>query len=360
MRAFLTFLVLPGPFTADAADHCSVHDVDASGDGELSFVVWGHPYAGTGEPPLHYDEVIRELNKIRPDLIFITGDAIQGMYSQKPDSDVIRNDWNTLYAGLDRLGIPVHVAPGNHDVHNFVTRDIFLERNCSPPYAFDFKKSRFLILDTVGIDQRKQDGQFSWDPQMLPFSDAQLAFIASSTSEKDAYDNLFVFMHHTEFWLDEDSFWWNEVHALLRLTDANVVVFTGNPVHSKYTYLERDGVRYIQSSFTKPESVPFYQTKRFRWLLAKAQQFDTLQLVSVNGSDIQVDARVIGEHNSATFRPDWFHAVEKPFDLTDKIAITFHEKFPTLKGLVVVAFLYGAVCFAMGAMTFWLLSRSRR
>jgi hypothetical protein len=195
---------------------------------------------------------------------------------------------------------------------------------------------------------------------MLPFSDAQLAFIASSTSEKNVYDNLFVFMHHTEFWLDEDSFWWSKVHPLLRLTDADVVVFTGNPVHSKYTYLERDGVRYIQSSFTKPKGVPFYQMKRFRWLLAKAQQFDTLQLVSVRESDLEVDARVIGEHSSVTFRPDWFHAVEKPFDLTDKIAITFHEKFPTLKDLVVVAFFYGAACFVVGALVFWLLSGFRR
>lgn len=328
-------------------------------DRPYSFVVWGHPYAGAGEPPLHYDEVLGLLKKLRPDFVIMTGDAVQGMYGRPPDENAIREDWNVLYEGLDKLGISVHAAPGNHDVHNFVTRDLFLERHQRPPYAFEHKGSRFMVLDTVGISQREEDAVYSWDPQMLPFDSAQLEFIESETSRSRSYDHLFVFMHHSEFWLDEESFWWQQVHPQLRDGKCRAV-FSGNPVKSKFSRLERDGIQYIQSSFTKPRPVEHYHRNRSRWALAKALQFDTLLVVTVDGANYSIEPMIVGEQNSPVFQPQWFQAVDNPDRWTIRLASEFHERFPGLRDLATIATLYGVVCFLAGTILAIAVFRTRR
>ena len=321
---------------------------DESGSEPFSFAVWGHPRASDGEPPVHFQELLDRLEALAPDLLIITGDAIHGMSNKEPDPNVIREDWNFLYHGLGRLGIPIHVVPGNHDVHNFVTRDIFLERHRKPPYAISFNRSRFLILDTVGIDQRTADGHPSWKPQMLFFDDAQIRFIRSEIAREDEYDHIFLFMHHTDFWLDDKWPWWQKIHPILRGSKVRVV-FAGTPAYSKYVYFQRDGVEYIQSSFLDLLPLGQYQGNLDRWRFTKSQQFDNFQFVKVEGGSYTIDTIVVGARSSRAFDPDWVRASEWPVYLREYLAARFHQIFPMWEDLILVAAVWGGICLLAGA-----------
>jgi hypothetical protein len=330
-------------FSAFSAAHA-----DEQGSESFSFAVWGHPRASDGEPPVHFQELLDRLEALGPDLLIITGDAIHGMSNKIPDPEVIRGDWDFLYQGLDRLGIPIHVVPGNHDVNNFVTRDIFLERHQKPPYAFSFNRSRFLILDTVGIDQQIEDGDPKWDPQMLFFDDAQIRFIRSEIESEDEYDHIFLFMHHTDFWLDEKWPWWQKIHPILRGSKARVV-FAGTPAYSKYVYFQRDGVEYIQSSFLDLLPIGQYHGYRDRWRFTKSQQFDNFQFVTVEADSYAIDTIVVGARSSRAFDPDWVRASEWPEYFREYMAARFHQLFPMWADLVLVAAIWGGICLLTGA-----------
>ncbi len=337
---YLVFFVILGSSTAHAEEAVSE---------SFSFAVWGHPRSLDGEPPLHFRELLDRLEALDPDLLIITGDAIYGMSRMDPDPDVIREDWNSLYRGLDRLGIPIHVVPGNHDVSNFVTRDVFLERHRKPPYAFSFNRSRFLILDTIGIDQRTEDGHPNWKPQMLFFDDAQIRFIRSEIGREGEYDHIFLFMHHTDFWLDDKWPWWQKIHPILQGSKARVV-FAGTPAYSKYVYFQRDGVEYIQSSFLDLLPLGQYHGYQDRWKFTKSQQFDNFQFVAVERDSYAIDTIVVGARSSRAFDPDWVRASEWPVHFREYLAARFHQIFPMWEDLVLVAAIWGGICLLTGAL----------
>src|SRR4030042_2635191 len=106
-------------------------------DSSFSFVVWGHPRGRTtGDPPLHFEEILAQITELKTDLVVITGDAIHGMWGEDTDPAIIRKEWEIFDVGLSKLKIPVYRLPGNHDVHNNITRDIYLKRYPRVPFAF--------------------------------------------------------------------------------------------------------------------------------------------------------------------------------------------------------------------------------
>ena len=81
----------------------------------FSFVVWGHPRGRTtGDPPLHFEEILQQIAELKADLVVITGDAIHGMWGKESDPVIIRKDWEIFDAGLSKLKIPIYRLPGNH------------------------------------------------------------------------------------------------------------------------------------------------------------------------------------------------------------------------------------------------------
>jgi len=96
----------------------------------FSFVVLGHVRGnddGLQHPTL--DPLLAKVRELKPDMIFLTGDMIWGGLGKKQQqAEVITQDWDRLDAKLAQLGIPVYRVPGNHDVHDPVTRDIYFAR----------------------------------------------------------------------------------------------------------------------------------------------------------------------------------------------------------------------------------------
>jgi len=333
----------------------------------FSFVVWGHPKRGDGKTPLHFEEILDRISELKADFLIITGDVINGMWGKRIDPKVIRGDWDRFDEGVKKLGIPVYRLPGNHDVHNFATRDIYFERYPKPPFAFTYKMCRFILLDTVGIDQRTKDGNPDWNPQELPFSDSQLAFIRNEIEQQNKYHHIFFFMHHETPWRKPSGYWWKEVHPMIK-GGTTRAVFSGNPGDPSYKYdhHEQDGIHYIQSCVA-PD---FYRIKRHYWELklgnpsieAMHHQPDNLQFVRVQGDKFKIRTIVVGEWATMGLSTRFWAEFRQPSGLKENLKFYVRKGLYSFRTLSFGNLIWGGVGLLIGLLgaVFWQRWRLRR
>ena len=152
-------------------------------DIEYSFIVAGHTYGKPGvnneglHPPFKEKfEFIRKRKSIKFGVF--TGDIVM---------ESTPHDWNEVDEDIASLGIPIHFAPGNHDLLN---KKLFLERYAikgKTYYSFEFNKDQFIILDP-NIDRWNITGD-------------QLDFLKSTLDESTKHkNNIFVFFHQVIWW----------------------------------------------------------------------------------------------------------------------------------------------------------------
>ena len=332
----------------------------------FSFVVWGHPRGPSWrDKPTHADEIVQQLQKLKPDLLIVTGDAIEGMLRQSPERDSINTAWDLFNAVIEEAGIPLHIAPGNHDVNNPMTRDIFLERYPKPPYAFTHKGSRFVILDTVGLDPQSHGETkyfpgwegISWYAGAIPFDENQLNFIKNEVAQQHRYTHMFFFMHHTLPWAQPDGFWSKQVHPLL-LKGKTRAVFSGNPAFGKYAYLKKDGIVYIQNAVYEALPHDFFVWRRDQPPTPQHKQFDNLQLVKVDGEHVSYHPIVIGWLNSPGLSIDYWQEVDSRFQWNHRLEKLFHQTFFKLQHIVILMAMLVCMGIAIGIL-FQKLSRKR-
>jgi len=369
LRIFLLICiaVLLMPYGVDAAQSATVSppvsDSSAVADNDsFSFVVWGHPRGPKdGDPPLYHEEILARITALGPDLLIITGDMISGGASRsKPfDPEIIRSDWVYFDQLLDTLGIPVLRSPGNHDVNNFATRDIYLERYQKPPYALTFQGSRFIILDSVGIDQRKNDAGRYWHFQGLPFDKAQLDFIKTEIANQDQFEHLFFFWHHTRFWSDSNSNWWQDIHPLLK-NGKTRAIFTGDPIQ-KYLYENHDGIHYVASSV--------FETHPIKWLLKHPgtksgwgvfRQLDNLQYVRVEQDSVTLQTIVVGETQNKALSPGFWETYEARLNWRQRFVEIAKQHIVRFRHLLMVATVWAIAWMLIGMMIVILYSRFKR
>ena len=278
--------------------------------GRFSFVVLGHVRGEkNGDMSPLLDELLVKVRKHSPDLIFLTGDMIWGdLRAVAANANVVKQDWDRLDAAVDRLRVPVYRVPGNHDIHDFVTRDVYFSRYGKLPNAFTHRGSRFILLNSAwvpeGNDPPPPDRPFGRGKQLGP---EQIEFIRKELSTSDRYDHVFLFMHHLLWWHKEEAAWWRDVHPLL--VGRNVrAVFGGDYGPMKFSHMRRDGIDYIQSSIEDMPSLGILREWRSSWLLA--QQFDNYLHVTVDGLQVAVEVETIGAISSGKFTPERWLAVE--------------------------------------------------
>jgi len=338
-----------------------------------SFVVWGHPRNVFAQPPLHFKEILERLSELKPDLIFVTGDVIEGGLGQyltnnkRPPSnkiiEIIKKDWDRFDTAMKKLGIPYYITPGNHDVHSVQTRDIFYERYPKMPFAITFKGSRFILLDSGGIyNLGDNDAAFTGGP--VSFDDEQKQFVRKEISIQKKYRHIFFFMHHTNQWANSDGFWWRDIHPMLRGGKTRAV-FSANPdgYKFKYSYLVQNGIYYIQSC-TFPVFSARSTAKAEPARKAFCKQLDNFQYVKVDGDDIKIRTIVVGATSSkGVSRPYW--------EEVDKIdeGVTWKRKwFNKLKKtisssprrILLVFTVWGGVCFLFGILSILFLIRLKK
>lgn len=299
-----------------------------------SFVVWGHPRNGFGEPPLHFEEILKLFSELKPDLIFITGDVVEGgnlLYlrnkktpHEKADLETINKDWDRFQAEMDKLNIPYYISPGNHDIYNIKTRDIFISRFKKVPFSLKFKDSLFILLDSTGIHNIGTDDE-AFTGEAKPFTGAQIEFIKKELERQNDYSHIFFFMHNTKQWAYSDGFWWRDIHPLLT-GGRTRAVFSGNPDGYKFKYAYRicDKIYYIQSC-TYPVYSPSSTAKSIPNRKAMAKQLDNIQLVKVDGDDLKIETIPVGALSAKGVNRAYWEKVEE-FDKGRRTQITLLSK----------------------------------
>jgi 3',5'-cyclic AMP phosphodiesterase CpdA len=170
---------------------------------ELDMVVEAAPEVEGFEWDAHrYEEAVRAVNEIRPDLVVVGGDMLDDPCNMEQYGEFMR------ITRLMNGDLPVRFLPGNHDIaeDTVVPRPTCIARYrelFGPDYyAFDQGPLRFVVLNTVVIDH--PEGTFGeWE--------AQAAFLATELAEAEERGRPVVllghhplFKHHPE---EEDDYW---------------------------------------------------------------------------------------------------------------------------------------------------------
>jgi Icc protein len=151
-----------------------------AGSGDFRFVILGDR-TGEAQPGI-YEQIWREVDAWRPDLVINVGDTIQG------GNDATANrEWlalRPLFAQYRKY--PLYFTPGNHDIWSETSRRVF-ERQTKRPahYGFDFGSAHFTVLDNSETES---------------LSDNELQFLASDLEKNKTRPLKFVFFHRP-FWL---------------------------------------------------------------------------------------------------------------------------------------------------------------
>jgi len=134
-----------------------------------------------------YEEIITEVERLKPDFVITVGDMIEG-----PVSDTIETNrrWEEYKSLISTLSMPIYFTPGNNDIWDNASL-LFYERNIGKPYySFDVKKVHFISLDASRYEKSSE----------LPKE--QLVWLVNDLkkNKKAAYTIVF---YHKPFWADE-------------------------------------------------------------------------------------------------------------------------------------------------------------
>jgi len=278
----------------------------ARDDAAYRFVVLGHIRGGAdGALNPKLGELLGEVRRLRPDFAVLTGDIIWGDVDHNPTRPgELEREWTAVDSALATLGVPVHRVPGNHDVLDVTSRNIWRRRYGSLPSAFSFRGSRFLLLTSTFIPP---DGDTTHHRYIngVDLDSVQLAFLARELADSSRA-HTFAFLHHKLWWQPDSGRWWRDVHPMLRAGRVNAV-FSGDYGPLKFSTEERDGVRYYQTSIELTVALPLLQNRVSSRVLSS--QFDNFLEVRVDGPRVDVVVHTIGEVSSGEFTPGRYRDV---------------------------------------------------
>lgn len=271
----------------------------------LSFVVVGHARGREESLSPRLPELLADLRRDRPGAVVLPGDIIWGDYEHVPRRpEQLAREWNAIDSAFGTLGAPIIRAPGNHDISDVVTRDVWRQRYGGFPRVERVGGVRFIALNS------------SWTPadgdtarnrfvRGVPIDSAQLAALRAELAGPDTVPT-FVVMHHLLWWQADTAAWWREVHPLLR--DAGVkAVLTGEYGPMKFSHTERDGVQYYQVCLGgNPTIELLWATEANRSLAA---QFDNYLRVDVEGDSVRYRVMTVGSASSGHFAPERWRRV---------------------------------------------------
>ena len=338
-------------FLAGTSTSAQVAAVEA----DVRFVVLGHvrgDEAGGLNPKVH--ELLDEVRTLEPAFAVLTGDIIWGDLNNTPrDPERVEYEWNEVDAALSTLGVPIYRVPGNHDISDVGTRDIWLRRYGVLPRVVLEEGVRLLLLSSAWIpeddDEDSDQERHRLFVRGIDLDENQVSWLGNELNRPSSVPSL-VFMHHLLWWEPDDGRWWTEVHPLLARAEVQGV-FSGDYGPLKFSATERDGVPYFQTSIEYPVSLEMLQLRVPSRVLSA--QFDNFLEVIVRGQEVDVRVHTVGEVSSGEFTPSRHRAiVEEP---TRTLWIRLTDFVGTPKRMVA---LLGGFGFAFVA-GWWLGGRRR-
>ena len=180
-----------------------------------------------------FKRMLQEFNLLQPAFVVEVGDLILG-----GSADNIPPQWDLFQQTIAACKPPYFPVPGNHDINDAASEQLWLERMGPTRYAFTYGNSRFIVLDSeeVNAPDRLSDEQVAWFKQEL---------------ESTRASNIFVFLHQP-YWTDEadpragDAVWERRWEYLADIMHGHPVraVFAGH-IHGYRDFGVRDGVHYV-------------------------------------------------------------------------------------------------------------------
>ena len=280
---------------------------EAPSQNAFSFVVLGH-VRGEGNTLMNpwFDELLVEVKKLKPDMIFLTGDMIWGdIFAPMADAEAVTRAWDQLDAAFEQLGVPVYRAPGNHDIHDPVTRDIYFARYGTLPKAFTYRGSRFILLNSSYVPKGNDPPEHRPYVRGVPLDAPQRDFIRQDLTDNHPYEHVFLFMHHLLWW-EAHAPWWREAHPLLVNRKVRMVL-SGEYGPLKFSHMQQDGIDYIQSALEG--EVVIEQLRANELSRALYLQLDNFLYVTVDGSQVNVEVKILDAFSSGKYSPQRWRAM---------------------------------------------------
>jgi 3',5'-cyclic AMP phosphodiesterase CpdA len=166
-------------------------------------------------------QAFREINQLSPDFVVSVGDLIEG-YSE--NRRVIDHMWREFDEEVSILKSPFVYVPGNHDIWNATSREIYEARYGSSFRSFNYRGLHFITLDTEQTD--------AYGRSLDRICGAQLEWLRDDLRRNRAAQQILIFMHRPVWqWGGLE-----EVYPLI--CDLPVHIFSG--------HLHRYGAEVIQ------------------------------------------------------------------------------------------------------------------
>lgn len=180
MLALLALLLAVGSLLPGCEQEASRRPSVSKDVAALTFVVLGdnRPADVQDPQPEQFVGLLQMAKRDKPAFVVLTGDIVTG---SEDDPEAVAEQYRQLRALVKRLGVPVHVARGNHDAINPEQFDAFTRR--PRYYSFSAQGAGFWILDTEAPDA---EGSLSED---------QLQWFRKGLNEHARGTPKFVFTH---------------------------------------------------------------------------------------------------------------------------------------------------------------------
>jgi 3',5'-cyclic AMP phosphodiesterase CpdA len=150
----------------------------------IRFAVIGDRTGGH-EAGIH-GEVLKEIEGLKPDFVIGVGDMIEGYTS---DRSAIEREWKEYDALLESLSMPFYRVPGNHDIWDDTSAEIYRSDVAEPYYSFNAGPVHFIILDTS-----------RW-PTVGSFPQQQIDWLLADLVESRSAEYTVV-LTHRPYWIE--------------------------------------------------------------------------------------------------------------------------------------------------------------
>ncbi|HBC47894.1 MAG TPA: hypothetical protein DCZ43_12670 [candidate division Zixibacteria bacterium] len=197
-----------------------------------------------------YEEIVAEVENMKPDFVITVGDAIQGYTN---DTLKLNSEWDEYFSIVKPLTIPIYLTPGNHDITNEVELGSYQHRVGKPYYSFDVRDYHFIVLDVTRWESSEE----------LPSE--ELAWLAKDLDEHKNAAQTLVF-YHKPFWYDSIVMGKPDTLHALFIKGGVDAVFNGH-FHT-YFSSKIDGILYtaVGSSGGITDALPTDLKFHFTWV----------------------------------------------------------------------------------------------
>jgi len=161
-----------------------------------------------------FADALQKINHLQPEFVMCVGDLIEG-YTE--ETQQLNAEWDEFDAMVNKLEMPFFYLPGNHDIYDPNSLQVYERRRGRTYYHFLYKNVLFLCLNSEEAFSRQGS-----------ISDKQIAYFAKVLKKysKAAWTCVLI---HKPIWQKEAAGWEKFTHLL---SERNHTVFGGH----KHTY----------------------------------------------------------------------------------------------------------------------------